>query len=193
MSAIEQNERFKFFLHLICVSISLLYFVWKLYWFLSKNKKKCFRKLSINFVWWTPSLFWHLLQTMFFIDIGSKVTPQNRINVKNTGTTQRRHKKLYMYFLIWISLHWSLRLIPVTGISKSDIIYSAIMSSSKSLSVMLSYNSSMSWWRLMLISIFQSFVIFLSCIMDIGTLVFTLVRQVATWLVDIVRMSCNGV
>ena len=146
-----------FFLHLIRVSISLLYFVWKLYWFFSKSKKKCFRKLSINFVWWTPSLFWHLLQTMFFIDIGSKVTPQNRINVKNTATTQRRHKKLYMHFLIWISLHWSLRLIPVTGISKSDIIYSAIMSSSKSVSVML---SSMSWWRLMLISILQSFVIF---------------------------------
>ena len=31
----------------------------------------------------------------FFIDIGSKETAQNRINVDNTGTIQRRHRKLY--------------------------------------------------------------------------------------------------
>ena len=30
----------------------------------------------------------------FFIDIGSRVTPQNRINVNNTGTIERTDWKL---------------------------------------------------------------------------------------------------
>ena len=36
---------------------------------------------------------------VFFIVIGSKVTPQNRINVNKTGTMQRRYRKLY--WMMW--------------------------------------------------------------------------------------------
>ena len=48
---------------------------------------------------------------VFFIDIGSKVTPQSRNNVNNTGTIQRRHRKLY--WMIWAHVLFNLDIIAL--------------------------------------------------------------------------------
>ena len=57
-----------------------------------------------------------------------------------------------------------------------------------------------SWWRRVLISILQNFINFSSCMMDIGTVIFTfilvknLLRKVVIWITDILEclvIGCN--
>ena len=48
----------------------------------------------------------------FFINIGSKVIPQSRANVNNTGTTRMTHRKLY--WMTWVHVLFNLGIITLT-------------------------------------------------------------------------------
>ena len=80
--------------------------------FFQKVKGNVLEKFSKHFAWWKPSLFWHLLQTMLFINIGSKVIPQSRTDVNNTGMTQRTHRKLS--WMSWVHVLFNFGIITLT-------------------------------------------------------------------------------